>query len=86
MTDPWTPYGGKPQGIDPVGAIPGISGWLMLVVGIATVVMGVWQLPMVVEGVIGLGIRPTDANVFGLILSFLPVIGASFATYGAAHV
>lgn len=85
MNDPWTPYGGAPRGVDPVGAVPGVSGWILVLVGISIVTMGVIQISAVVEGVTRMGLRPTDASLVGLVTSFLPLIGAAVATYGATQ-
>ncbi len=85
MNDPWTPYGGIPRGVDPVGAVPGVSGWMLVIVGLAIVGMGVVQLSVVVDGVTQMGLSPTDASLVGLIVSFLPLIGAFVATFGATQ-
>ncbi len=85
MNDPWTPYGGAPRGVDPVGAVPGISGWILLLVGLAILAMGVVQISAAVEGVTQMGLHPTDASLVGLIVSFVPLIGAAIATYGATQ-
>ena len=85
MNDPWTPYGGIPRGVDPVGAVPGLSGWVLVLIGIAIVGMGAVQLTVVVEGVTQFGLAPTDASLVGLVVSFLPLIGAFVATYGATQ-
>lgn len=83
MNDPWTPYGGIPRGVDPVGAVPGVSGWILVLLGVSIVGMGAVQLSESVEGVTQMGLKPTDASLVGLIVSFLPLIGAFVATYGA---
>ncbi len=85
MNDPWTPYGGVPRGVDPVGAVPGISGWVLVLVGVSIVSMGVVQISAAVEGVTQMGLHPTDASLVGLVVSFLPLIGAAAATYGATQ-
>lgn len=83
MNDPWTPYGGVPRGVDPVGAVPGISGWILVFIGLSIVGMGIVQLSDSVEGMVQLGVKPTDASLYGFVASFLPLVGAFVATYGA---
>ncbi len=83
MNDPWTPYGGPPRGRDPVGAVPGVSGWILVVVGIAIVVMGVVQVPMAIEAAGHFGLKPSEADLVGLVLSFVPFVGGVVSVFGA---
>lgn len=83
MNDPWTPYGGAPQGVDPVGAVPGLGGWLLVLIGFSIVGVSIFQISSCVEGLTRVGVHPANAGLLGLVVSFVPLVGSFFSTYGA---
>ena len=83
MNEPWTPYGGAPQGVDPEGVIPGLAGWLLVLIGLSIVGVSIFQISACAEGLTRAGVHPANAGLLGLVVSFVPLVGSFLATYGA---